>query len=85
MSHADRGLEGEISVPTLAENLVLIREQLIGFMKVLDYSPADLFAVGVSLEEALTNAATHGNGDTLSKTVRSAPRRPGRQSPRDRP
>jgi len=41
-------------------------------MKSCDYPPADLFGVGLALEEALTNAAIHGNGDDPAKRVRVA-------------
>jgi anti-sigma regulatory factor (Ser/Thr protein kinase) len=72
MSYSDDHLKGEILAPTRSTDLSLIRQQLLGFMKVLDYSPGDLFAVGLALEEALTNAETHGNRDDASKRVRVA-------------
>lgn len=46
-----------------------MQERIITLMEQHQYSMRDIFAMRLSLEEAITNAIRHGNGGDLKKSV----------------
>lgn len=59
----------ETRIPSCTTDGLSVQEQLIGFMESFDYSLRDVFAMRLSLEEAITNAIRHGNRLHPEKTV----------------
>ncbi|MEI7700354.1 MAG: ATP-binding protein [Planctomycetia bacterium] len=59
----------EIRIPSCTTDGLSVQEQLIGFMDLFEYSMRDIFAMRLSLEEAITNAIRHGNRLDPDKTV----------------
>jgi serine/threonine-protein kinase RsbW len=51
-----------------AEGLA-VQDRIIELMEQLSYSSKDIFAIRLSVEEAVTNAIKHGNGNDREKKV----------------
>ena len=59
----------EISIPSCTQQGLVVQERLISLMESFEYSLRDVFAMRLSLEEAITNAIRHGNRQDLGKQV----------------
>jgi serine/threonine-protein kinase RsbW len=51
----------ETRIPSCTTDGLSVQETLIGLMEAYEYSLRDVFAMRLSLEEAITNAIRHGN------------------------
>lgn len=58
-----------VQIPSDTAEGLAVQEQIITLMEKHEYSMRDIFALRLSLEEAITNAIRHGNGNDLSKLV----------------
>lgn len=58
-----------VQIPSDTAEGLAVQEQIISLMEKHEYSMRDIFALRLSLEEAITNAIRHGNGNDLSKLV----------------
>ena len=57
-----------VQIPSNTTDGLAVQEQIIALMEKHDYSMRDIFAMRLSLEEAITNAIRHGNqGDEQKK------------------
>ena len=59
----------DIQIPSNTTKGLEVQEQIIALMEKHEYSMRDVFAIRLSLEEAITNAIKHGNHDDESKLV----------------
>lgn len=59
----------EISIPSCTRQGLAVQERLISLMESFEYSLRDVFAMRLSLEEAITNAIRHGNRQDPGKEV----------------
>jgi len=59
----------EISIPSCTQQGLAVQERLISLMESFEYSLRDVFAMRLSLEEAITNAIRHGNRQAPDKQV----------------
>ncbi len=59
----------ETQIPSCMTDGLSVQETLIGLMEAFEYSLRDVFAMRLSLEEAITNAIRHGNQLDPQKTV----------------
>mgnify|MGYP000892282332 CR=1 FL=1 len=60
----------EITVLSSLEKVRAIEEQILAGANSIGYNAADMFAIKLCLEEALTNAVRHGNCGDISKSVK---------------
>ncbi len=58
-----------VSIPSDTSQGLAVQERIISLMEHHSYSMKDIFAMRLSLEEAITNAIRHGNGGDLDKQV----------------
>lgn len=58
-----------VQIPSDTADGLAVQEQIIGLMEKHEYSMRDVFAMRLSLEEAITNAIRHGNGGDKDKNV----------------
>ncbi len=61
--------ELSVSIPSDTGEGLVLQEKIISLMEKHEYSMRDIFAMRLSLEEALTNAIKHGNGNDPNKQV----------------
>lgn len=59
----------EINIPSCTRQGLAVQERLISLMQSFEYSSRDVFAMRLSLEEAITNAIRHGNRQDPDKLV----------------
>ncbi|HAD61384.1 MAG TPA: ATP-binding protein [Planctomycetaceae bacterium] len=59
----------DTQIPSNTTKGLEVQEQIIALMEKHEYSMRDVFAMRLSLEEAITNAIKHGNQDDESKLV----------------
>lgn len=59
----------DIQIPSNTTKGLEVQEQIIALMEKHEYSMRDVFAMRLSLEEAITNAIKHGNQDDESRLV----------------
>lgn len=58
-----------VQIPSDTAEGLAVQEQIISLMEKHEYSMRDVFAMRLSLEEAITNAIRHGNGGDKDKHV----------------
>lgn len=58
-----------VKIPSDTSEGLAVQEQIIALMEKHEYSMKDIFAMRLSLEEAITNAIKHGNGGADDKQV----------------
>lgn len=58
-----------VQIPSNTTDGLEVQEQIIALMEKHEYSMRDIFAMRLSLEEAITNAIKHGNGSDPEKKV----------------
>lgn len=58
-----------VQIPSNTTEGLAVQEQIISMMEKHDYNMRDIFAMRLSLEEAITNAIKHGNGSDPDKRV----------------
>ncbi|MCP4171996.1 MAG: ATP-binding protein [Fuerstiella sp.] len=58
-----------VQIPSDTTEGLAVQEQIIALMEKHEYSMRDIFAMRLSLEEGITNAIKHGNGNDLEKKV----------------
>lgn len=58
-----------VRIPSDTTKGLEVQERIIALMEQHEYSMRDVFAMRLSLEEAITNAIKHGNGGDLNKSV----------------
>ncbi|MBL8818888.1 MAG: ATP-binding protein [Planctomyces sp.] len=56
-------------IPSNTADGLVIQEELVSLMEQFEYSMRDVFAMRLSLEEAITNAIRHGNKFASDKVV----------------
>ena len=59
----------EIHIASCTREGLAVQERLISLMQSFEYSSRDVFAMRLSLEEAITNAIRHGNRQHPDKQV----------------
>ena len=59
-----------VQIPSDTAEGLAVQEQIIGLMEKHEYSMRDVFAMRLSLEEAITNAIRHGNNGDKDKNVK---------------
>ena len=59
----------EIHIASCTREGLAVQERLISLMQTFEYSSRDVFAMRLSLEEAITNAIRHGNRQDPDKQV----------------
>ena len=59
-----------VAIPSDTTEGLAVQERIVGLMEQHQYSMRDIFAMRLSLEEAITNAIKHGNAGDRSKQVR---------------
>jgi serine/threonine-protein kinase RsbW len=59
----------EIHIPSCTREGLALQERLVALMQSYEYSSRDVFAMRLSLEEAITNAIRHGNRQDPDKRV----------------
>lgn len=59
----------EINIASCTRQGLAVQERLISLMQTFEYSSRDVFAMRLSLEEAITNAIRHGNRQDPDKQV----------------
>ena len=64
-----KSLSHEIVVPGLASELERVCDTIISEVRAQNYSEDEVFATHLAVEEALTNALEHGNGNDSKKTI----------------
>lgn len=62
-------LRFDIRIPSSTTEGLAVQERLVALMEQFEYSMRDIFAMRLSLEEALTNAIRHGNKLSPDKFV----------------
>ena len=58
-----------VAIPSDTTEGLAVQEQIVTLMEKHEYSMRDIFAMRLSLEEAITNAIRHGNGSDVAKLV----------------
>ena len=58
-----------VQIPSDTSEGLVVQEQIISLMEQHEYSMRDVFAMRLSLEEAITNAIRHGNRGDKDKQV----------------
>lgn len=58
-----------VRIPSNTSEGLAVQERIIALMEKHEYSMRDVFAMRLSLEEAITNAIKHGNGGDPAKSV----------------
>lgn len=58
-----------VQIPSDTTEGLAVQEKIIGMMEKHEYSMRDIFAMRLSLEEAITNAIRHGNAGHPDKKV----------------
>ena len=58
-----------MKIPSDTTEGLAVQEEIIALMEKHEYSMRDVFAMRLSLEEAITNAIRHGNDSIFSKKV----------------
>lgn len=58
-----------VQIPSITTEGLAVQERIISLMEQHEYSMRDVFAMRLSLEEAITNAIRHGNGGDVEKHV----------------
>ena len=58
-----------VQIPSNTTEGLAVQEQIIALMEKAEYSMRDVFAMRLTLEEAITNAIKHGNKGDLNKSV----------------
>ena len=58
-----------VHIPSVTAEGLAVQEKIVSLMEQHQYSMRDIFAMRLSLEEAITNAIRHGNGNDPDKTV----------------
>jgi serine/threonine-protein kinase RsbW len=58
-----------VRIPSDTTEGLAVQERIIALMEQHDYSMRDIFAMRLSLEEAITNAIRHGNAGDPKKVV----------------
>lgn len=58
-----------VRIPSDTSEGLAVQERIISLMEKHEYSMRDVFAMRLSLEEAITNAIKHGNGGDPTKSV----------------
>lgn len=58
-----------VHIPSITAEGLAVQERIVSLMEEFEYSMRDIFAMRLSLEEAITNAIRHGNGNDPDKTV----------------
>ena len=58
-----------VRIPSNTTEGLAVQERIIALMEQHDYSMRDVFAMRLSLEEAITNAIRHGNAGDPKKVV----------------
>ena len=64
-----RNMWCSLDIPSSRDDANVIEEKIISLCQKYSYSPRDIFALKLALEEALTNAIRHGNGGKLEKHI----------------
>ena len=59
----------QVSIPSDTGEGMVVQEKIVSLMEKHEYSMRDVFAMRLSLEEAITNAIKHGNGGDREKNV----------------
>lgn len=59
----------ETNIPSDTADGLAVQEKLVSLMEQFHYSPRDVFAMRLSLEESITNAIRHGNKFAADKRV----------------
>lgn len=59
----------DVQISSNTTDGLAVQEQIITLMEKHEYSMRDVFAMRLSLEEAITNAIRHGNGSDPEKKV----------------
>ena len=59
----------EVRIPSDTTIAQEVQERIVGHMERLSYTARDIFSVRLSLEEAITNAIRHGNGNDPKRHV----------------
>ena len=58
-----------VQIPSNTTDGLEVQEKIVSLMEQHEYSMRDVFAMRLSLEEAITNAIKHGNGGDPEKKV----------------
>ena len=58
-----------VHIPSVTAEGLAVQEKIVSLMEQHEYSMRDIFAMRLSLEEAITNAIRHGNGNDPEKKV----------------
>ncbi|MEQ9409650.1 MAG: ATP-binding protein [Fuerstiella sp.] len=58
-----------VQIPSNTTDGLAVQEEIVSLMEQHQYTMRDIFAMRLSLEEALTNAIRHGNGSDPNKKV----------------
>ncbi len=59
----------ESQIPSDTAQGLIVQEKIVSVMEQFEYSTRDIFAMRLSLEEAITNAIRHGNKFSEEKSV----------------
>lgn len=59
----------DVQIPSNTTDGLAVQEEIIALMEKHEYSMRDVFAMRLSLEEAITNAIKHGNANDMAKKV----------------
>ena len=59
----------QVSIPSDTGEGMVVQEKIVSLMEKHEYSMRDVFAMRLSLEEAITHAIKHGNGGDREKNV----------------
>lgn len=59
-----------VAIPSDTTEGLAVQERIVSLMEQHEYSMRDIFAMRLSLEEAITNAIKHGNAGDRSKQVK---------------
>ncbi len=59
-----------VAIPSDTTEGLAVQERIVSLMEQHEYSMRDIFAMRLSLEEAITNAIKHGNGGDRNKQVK---------------
>ncbi len=62
-------MQFEVRIPSDTTEALRLQERILQMMEERDYSPKDLFAMRLAIEEAVTNAIKHGNQGDRSRHV----------------
>lgn len=66
---AETGQLYRVTIASELEEARDVEQQMLDALEACGYDETEVFAVKLSLEEALVNAVRHGNGNDASKTI----------------